>query len=1787
MAKLFFFCFPNMLKVSRKVLFCCLVAVLLPSSLWGQSMARLWDRFDAAQNDNMPLSAIEVLSSLESVALDKKAYGELLLARLRHVDLLASAMPEKLSAFSQLLADAADGSRQGDPSNETVSDKVAFATLGYIHSRYASMLPISDDEARRQATHYFGLALDNPALLANVKAAVAHSTPHDDISLDAFFSYDLLHVIALLAADFDPITSYYTSHDNATAALMASLLRLENEKSQYIPNNIPQYIACLDSLLYIYHDLPAAAEVAIERFAAMDISPDISAEEKISFIDEALLRWGSQPRMAILRNARSLLTLPSFSLVLQRTLFYPDEYVPIYISAIRNATSLTMNIYQLDISGDESFSLDDASSVKELLTHRSPEKLYTEKKTYYGMPDYREVRDTITLPKFPEGVYLAEFTADGTGSTPKRAIFHVSNLRLIDMSLPHDFMRLAVVDATSGKPIPNATIDIKFREWNANRLQESQQKLTTESDGEVVYSSVLNPYSYRISTPDDKAFPYERISRRRFSTASASHVAAKLSIRLFTSQALYRPGDTISMALVAYNEFSSEKWQVASAEKISVALVDRKGNKVAEQEVTTDSFGTAHATFQAPRSADVGYYTIVATSHEARGSVPIRVEEYVPPTFSISIDEPKVGYKAGDTLSLTAWAKTLYGVAFGGAKVKTEVTTRLSSWWRSDQNASSTTLLTEESLTAADGSVVVRVPMEFPQNTTKGSRLARVSLTLTITSASGETHSITRDFSLSDRPTTFDLDGFSDKFSREENKPFSFVYVNNQGIALNDTVTYTIDNMHKGGIATSSPLTLPLDALTSGAHTLRAVCNADTLEREFVVFSLNDSAVPIDTPAWYYSTQSTTADNLPSLTILVGTSLEEQTIFYAVASADSLFESGQIVLSDEMQKREFVYKKEYGDGVAIRYSWVRNGELYSYSESLSRPLKDCSLDVKIASKRDFITLGGKEEISLTVKRPDGTIPKAQVLAGMRDKALDTIFNYEWSLVHKPFVPTPKIYQTAGYDPAQQYIYAEATLQKLREPQLVSPFATFESKAVRQSEVMPLGSQMRLSRTALTTDEAGHLSTKVAQSQPTLGALANATPDVPANIEWRDDFTATAFFLPQLLPDANGNLTIKFTTPQSLTTWRFMAIAHDKEMNVGSASCEMIARKELMISPNLPRFLREGDEAEISATISNLSTSRIAADASIILSDTLNNVVFKATQSCRVESNSTQTITFNLPQTLKANTYLCDISVATKGASDGERHFLQVLSDNVDVVATRAFTPKKAGAYKVDLTPLYGKNATNESLKVEYTPNPAWLLLDALPTVEKPTSDNAISLATALFTLRLSEIIQSHLPESLSPQHNASSALEIEKKLQALQNADGSFSWFARMHPSTYVSLAVAKLLARGKHLKLSIDESMLVRVMTYLDNEAEKNVDNAFAIDYLYIQALASLPLSNQAKTNAKKLLKNISPSSPDLSIYQMALLAVIYSIHSEAKDMKQAEKMLERLRQYSVETEEMGRYFDTPKAKYSWQDYKIPTQTAVIEAFEMIAPNEQETISTLEQWLLQEKRTTLWSTPLTSVEAVYAFFNGWSNFSPNTLENVTNSAQKPSARLFVDGKEIDNNVSTEGSGYFSKTFSGRHKEFVAVASSDNIAWGAVSVTFSQPLDDVSSSSEGFTLQREIIPADGNAPSSTPKVGDKVKVRITINAQRDFDFVEITDNRPACLEPVEQLSGYYDGGYVTPLDDKTVYYFDKFAKGKHVVETEYFIYRSGDYRAGPATVRCAYAPEYQAREGQQKLEVTP
>ena len=743
------------------------------------------------------------------------------------------------------------------------------------------------------------------------------------------------------------------------------------------------------------------------------------------------------------------------------------------------------------------------------------------------------------------------------------------------------------------------------------------------------------------------------------------------------------------------------------------------------------------------------------------------------------------------------------------------------------------------------------------------------------------------------------------------------------------------------------------------------------------------------------------------------------------------------------------------------------------------------------------------------------------------------------------------------------------------------------------------------------------------------------------IQVRENLDETAFFYPQLTTDENGLVVLKFTLPESLTTWHFMGVAHTKDMFYGQIEDEAVAQKDVMILPNVPRFLRDGDKATITARVFNTGEKQLTGKAVLKLLDPETNaIVMEQSQPVTLKAGGTAAVSFSYTPDATHSLLICQMIVSGKGFSDGEQHYLPILPSTERVTVTVPITQHHAGQETVDLASLIPATAKNGKLTFEYTNHPAWLMIQALPVLGHPCDDDAISQAASYYANSLGRYILKQNPQAKTAfdlwkqeaeKTSLTSALEKNQelkdivlnetpwvldaereteqkqrladffdenlmqnrlgsalaKLNKLQRGDGSWSWWPNMPGSFYMTVAVSEMLVRLNEMADTQSETkeMLSSAFDFMGKEIIEEVKElkkwkkegheisfpSFkALEWLYLCTLDGRELPSDVRSANNYLLDLMKKDIKSQTIYEKALAAVILS----KPEPKRALEYAQSLKEYTVFREDLGRYYDTPRAGYSWYDYKIPTQTVAIEALQRLTPDDRQTVEEMQRWLLQEKRTQAWDTPINSVNAVYAFLKGGS-----LKLGETNAVVKVDARL------LDMPKATAAIGYVKTSVPAGSKCLTIDKTTEGTSWGAVYAQFTQPTKDITDAGSGLTVKRELLTEKGEKPN-TLKVGDRIRIRITITAERDYDFVQVLDKRAACMEPVRQLSGWHSGSYCTPRDNSTNYYFDCLSKGTHVIENDYFLDRPGTYETGTCTVGCAYAPEFRATTHSETIKIT-
>ena len=1818
--------------MKQKLLIMIAAMLLVPMGIFSQTYQELWKQVEQAQRKDLPKTAMEHLQQIETKAQKAGDYGQLLKATLLTSKLQAEVAPDSLQPAVKRLE------REAESTKDLALKAVYCTVLSKVYEHNSYHL---GEDAETVSQRWRQQALEHPEALARVKGDTYHPFVIDGKDSKAYYDDDLLNIVGRELSAWRWLHDYYTKVGNRKAACLTGVQAFDD-------------IASMDSLIAVYGDLPEACELAIKRFNLMD-GEHYSVAQRIGYLRESLTKWGDWKRANWFRNMEHDMTRPMFHANMPEHIAMPQQPQTVKLEALRNIQSLTMSVYETSLKGDTELDPSNEKDYKKIKSNMKLRMDLTKTLQFTGHADYEIFEDSLQLAGLEPGVYLIEFTSPQTETS--RQLYFVSGVRVMAQAMPKDRMRYVVVDARTGQPIPQATLRVKYRAgW---KTPEKTDDLTCNQQGEVMLdNSERSPWRVYGYTKSDVYNPPVS-SYGRYTYYGREYHSEHTNV--FTDSSIYRPGQTVHVTAIVWKEQSELDNVSVEGKLVRLELRDANYKVVGETQVTTDRYGKCSTTFTLPKGLLNGRFTVRANN----SSINISVEEYKRPTFQVEFDEYKEAYQAGDTIQTQGKAMTYAGVPVQDAKVKYTVKRRVAYWWMSyswywqsgyfGRGLQEEVVNEGEATTDDDGKFMASVPLTLPDDLKNARMYYHFVVEANVTDVGGETHYGTQTLPLGTKPTALTCD-LPQQVRSDQLPEVTFSRYNAAGKTIEGTVKYRLDGGKWKQCAANCQLSIVNSQLKSGEHRLEAVCENDSIDMTFVVFGLDDTKPAAKTSDWFYASASQFPNDGKPVTIQVGSSDPNVHMVYGIYAGDSVIEQGVVKKNGELLNRKFTYKEAYGNGLLVSYAWVKDGQFHQHQHTIGRPMPNKQLRLTWETFRDRLTPGQQEEWRLRIVNPDGTPADASLMAVLYDMSLDQIKPHQWSFSPTNYLPKP----STNWNFRNSYQLQWYATQPYRTPLKVTGlvFSHFDDSVYPEYHAYLRGmigrgaGRMLMKANAAAPMEDGVLYEKTAApmaeskvfdvvEESELSKLSSddvvEEPQQEENVQMRENLNETAFCYPQLTTDEQGQVVMKFTLPECLTTWRFMGVANSVDMLYGSIGAEAVAKKDVMIQPNVPRFIRMGDEAQLTARIFNTGEKTASGKAKLLLLDAeTEKVVLSQEQPFSVEAGKTGAVTFNVQCSMfNESLLICKVMVIGDGFSDGEQHYLPVLPNREYVTKTVPYTQHEPGVKTIDLTKLFPQGTTQQKLTIEYTNNPAWLMVQSLPVLGQPWEHSAIDQAASYYSNLLAKSLLDESPQvkktfelwkqESGEEQTLQSQLEKNQelkdlvlaetpwvgdadreseqkqrladffdengianrlemavtKLKKLQNPDGSFSWYPGMQGSTYITVAIEEMLIRLNRMVGKQDDTKqmqdkafkyigkeMVDLVKELKKQEKKGYKPSFptftALRWLYLCALDGRQLENDVKTANDYLIALLKKDIKRQTIYEKALTAIVLSQHGEAK---RAAEYVQSLKEYTVYTEEMGRYYDTPRAGYSWYDYKIPTEVAAIEAIQMVAPNDQQTVDEMRRWLLQEKRTQMWDTPISSVNAIYAFLNN---------QNSLNTQGAPSV-LAIDGTPVELPKATAGLGYVKTAIQEpKGQTFTATKTSEGTSWGAVYAQFFQKTSDIEQSQSGISVKREVLLAGKPLTTGALTIGDRIKVRLTIECTRDLDFVQVVDRRAACMEPVKQLSGYQNGAYVSPKDYATNYYYYGLSKGKHVIETEYYIDRAGTYESGSCTVQCAYAPEYRA-----------
>lgn len=1735
--------------------------LLVSTFVSAQNYASMWKSVQDSRDKDQPKTALSHIQKIEKKAEKERSYGNLFAALFTEVTLQQEISPDSMVSMRKRL--------MAKEAQLRTTDGVASTVFRTILWKYGYAL--FEEEQLAEAAQYKPsidslLQSKDAARYTEANSAPAYLPLVERHEGSKYFNHDLLSLIGYETEQFEALRRHYFAQENREA------------------------VAILDQRLF-------------------DMRGGVTTKEEVEWIDSMLNVWGKWEGVNGLRMRRQSLTLPMCQVQFDYSAFRTNQCPALKVSQARNIHSATVTFTRLSCAAktikDQDVDDEAYAKLRKYLVKGS-EKSFS--KTFAAHLDYESFADTIIIEPLPLGLYLVEITTDCKTMQPTRAIVWVSDLKVIMLALPDNKMRAVVVNAVDGSAVGGAVVHVKQRNG------EAEQTYTTGKDGECIIPNQNNSHIVYATTAEDNAVCPLLVYSTYSNFIVGQQRGTSNHLNVYTDRKIYRPGQVVKIAVLASSVTDGKEWNVRPNAKLELGLRDASYKEIAKQSVVTDEYGVASCEFTLPEHTKNGTFAICIGNLAKQQ---IRVEEYVRPTFDVTIDRPEVAYSNGDTVAVRGVAKTYSGVPIAGARVAYSVTRKNAWWWRPYYMAREaypreSELLVDTVTTAADGSFTLRMPMIVDEK--QGKYYAcfhNIMAEATVTDLAGESHSASISLPLSNREAYLSCDlpakicadeasaVTNSNISADGNQPLN-ITINRRNAAgelVDGIVSIAVDGGAQTEIAANKPFPL---SVASGKHTLTAICKGDTLKQEFTVFRLTDQHPIVETHDWWYEAKDGR--------VQFGTSDHKKVAYYCLTTTDKVLESGTVVMDSALTVRDLSYKPEYGECVNYSIAWVHEGQLYSHSIQIKPELPSKKLTMEWGTFRNRLEPGQKETWTLHIKNPDGTPAKAQLLATLYDKSLDAIVNNTWSLSDfRSRAHVNTAWRSPGVSGLYLNVWANQPSLNLRS----LDFSCFNGNYMPMSYYRPMryrGNARPMLLAAKSTnsvmmvggaDDEAKVFDCVETSSMLKGSIAGQSSDAAdtpteaaeADVAVRENFAETAFFMPQIMTDDNGIAAVEFTLPESVTTWKFMGLAHTTDMKNAILTDECVAQKSLMVQPRVPRFVREGDVVDIPATVSNLSDKEQSVKVVLKACDAATDkVLFTFADNVKVKAGETVPVSFvintrNVPAGVEALT----VTVTAKSASfsDGEKHLMPILPNSETVVNTLPVLLREKGNADFDITSLIPSTAENAKVQVTYNDNPQWLLIDALPYVTDAIDDNAVSLAAAYYSNALgayvcegNELLQNRYDKAALTYR----AQDFIERLSKLQNGDGAWSWWRGMYPSRYMTMEVMKMLVRINTITGNDAAKQLInRGYKYLDSEIAKEIKemkkyekkgdrpslSSFAVDYLYCEALS------KRNNNADYLVKFLAESTVKTDMATKAEAAVVLNHFGKTQ---KADEFAQSIIEHTVYRNDIGRYFDSPRAAYSWCNYRIPTQAMVIEALSSYNIYKVERAE-MQRWLLQSKRTQQWDTPINAVNAIHAFFGG----SAKTLVKSEPATIRLDRKVMAtEGEATSKGITTES----VDVRPGKHTVSIDKASECE-SWGAVAVTFRQKQSDIEAMGSGMTINRVLLDSKGK-PISTQKtlnVGDKVKVLITVKADRDYDFVTITDHRAACLEPLSQLSGYRNGAYIVQHDTETSYCYNQLSKGEHRIEVEYYVSRAGKYTVGTATATCTYAPEFTGRTTSEVIDV--
>jgi len=1515
---------------------------------------------------------------------------------------------------------------------------------------------------------------------------------------------------------------------------------------------------------------------------------------------------------------------------------YPSNKDILFAYGYQNLTKVHFRIYQVEGTVKEVVRHD-----KTWLKNQLRQPIHREwQKDLKDWKDYRKHRSELMIEALPNASYVL-LASDREDFHPDSSHFSVAEFWVSDIAYfsrqnrQSGTFSLHLKDRTSGKALEGAIVNIYHFDRNRSAKEKwvLQKSLQTDKHGVVTIPTNEQYYGGQLLKIDYQGQNLIANEHHQFNHNRSSNKDRKIT-QFFTDRKIYQPGQLLHFKAILTSSNEYEEVVIANSNR-EVKILDPRGEELNRLKLTTNEFGSISGTFALPKHALNGVYRMV----DANGSINFRVEEYRRPSFEVKFKEDERAYALGDTVAISGDLLTYTGLPINQAKVEYRIIQEdhypaphpYSSYWPQAKRVlikSGTLELDKNEFTIAFNTDI----------RSRESSHFQFALELNVTSPLGENLEAEKRITLHRLPYSLeaelkeevelknlnalkiqakdhqskaiDVKGQIELWSLKTPSKVSIEkYWEGIDHQLIDRDTYenlfpyyTYDD--RGNLENFSKSTLlnkqsfvsgkalnTYQNLKPGAYLLKAYSiteQGDSVKwsRRFMLNDLNSKSLPY--PLSFSSTLLN--DSLiqgEAIELLLASSFDDLEILAEVEFQGRVQEKRVIQLKNERKQIRFDTKGIKGR-LIVHLSGIKAGRHILQSHSLEVHPKKKPFEIYLKTKRDLTQAGNQEKWAIGVRHLEAE-EEVEVLGSMYDKSLDQLEDQSW-----------KPYSSIHY--RQKILWFKGFGSQMQWGKRFNPdFDQWQLLSIQHSPTafnwfgFSIGGGLyeKIALSAVTIqdqDQGMSMNREVFEAEVIDNTQNESTKEENS---FRKDFSETVFFEPHLKLSESEDAIFRFKMPDALTTYKFRALAHNNEFQFSTISHEIISKKQLMVSSYLPRFLRISDQGTLKVKVQNASGENQEGKLSMRFFDAQNGraidiLELGADQSFSLLPNEEQISSFQFTAPEKVGLLKYELSAIGDQHRDVEVGYIQVLPSRLLVAESFPFevqSGKSRELYYKEFAKKVGQVPENRLFKIEYSHDPRWMAVYALPAMLNEQDDCPEAVFSNLYTRALGSYTANQIEglegfmEQLKKEDNPTSQFEL--------NQDVSLTDY---ESTPWINVARAENLQRKSLSKLFDDEQVASRVF-----------DDLLLLDQLQLPSGAwpwfrgmreNRYLSQYILGGLEKLagLKIIQKEDEQMRLRKMKDKVKAYL------DVE-IEKEYNRLSAKGIDTERdylspnmihflYSRSFD-PKwklrgaadfyleeARAHWQDKNPMLRALIGQSFFQMNPNDQivtqiaaslkniairdslgvhwkfngnqpywynsaieaqaylieffqalsaqdPDLEGMKKWLLHQKKQQYWPGSKASIQACYALL----------AEDKPLSYSNSKTNLVV-GNTLLSAANSKMPGSLSKPWEGSEinaslAKIKVEQKQTSFGWGTAHWQYFEESDQLKShAKKGLQISSNYYSYEPTNNELKPlgdqiQLGQLIKHRLVIEVDYDMEFVYVNDQPPACLQPAENRSGVH------------------------------------------------------------------